>query len=340
MVLDETDFERQLEMAKQAIDALDAQLAMLKVDEASSAQALKLAEEDARLARNDVERAEQAARDGAAKEREVDRVRQAAILAERARVGAQEACSKIPARRAALEADRARQEASLKVAADSLARCRIESPLDGILQVADKEVGEMVMPGGRVARVVSPAKLEVPILLPASARPFIKVGDPVDLRAERDHAAAVRSSIVRIAPEDDPATRTFAVYAEIAEIVEGASIAPGTFVEAQIECPSPEPRTVVPRRAVSEGRAMQVVDGRVRITPVEVEFGLSGLQPQTGLPDSEWVVLRDPLPANALLVLDASRRIPDGTAIAPERSAPASARVGEPALRPSPEGGR
>lgn len=331
--LDESDFRRQLEIAGQAIDAIDAQLAMLDVDERTARESLRLAESDAAIVRADVKRAEEAEREGAAKEREVDRVRQLAIAADRAVVAAREASEKIGPRRAALNAERSRQAAARDLAKDSLDRCMVRSPIQGVLQNAGSEIGEMVTVGMPVGRVVNTARIEVPALMPASARPLVAVGNALRLTPDRDGAGAVDATVTRIAPEDDPGTRTFTIYAEF-DAVE--SIAPGTFVQVEVVHPSTEARTVLPRRAVSEGRIMVVRDGRVHVTPVEVEFGLAGLRPETGIPDSEWVVLREALPAGSTVVLDASRQIPDGTAIAaepPRAGAPAGTPAGSEAGR-------
>jgi multidrug resistance efflux pump len=330
--LDDTDFRRQLEITRQNIDAVTAQLAILDVDERTIAESLVLAEADARLVRADVERAEAALREGAAKEREVDQLRQALIAADRALVMAREARDKIEPRRLALRAERARLEASREVAQDAVDRSVIRSPMEGVLQHADKEIGEMVAMGAPVARVVDPSRLEVPLLLPASARPLVAVGQPVLLKPDRAGVGTVDARVTRVAPEDDPATRTFAVFAEIAA---SEAIAPGTFVEASILCDAGAPRSVLPRRSVSEGRVYVVRDGRVHLTPVEVEFALTGLKPETGLPDSEWLVLRDALPSGSQVVLDASRQIPDGTAIAaqPPGGTPAKASAASPEVR-------
>jgi membrane fusion protein (multidrug efflux system) len=320
--LDESDFRRQLEMAGQAIDAIDSQLAMLEVDERTAAEALRLAEADAAIARADVARAESAEREGAAKEREVDLVRKLSIAAERSVLLAREASQKIAPRRSSLQAERSRQEAVRQLASDSLDRCAIRSPIDGVLQSADKEIGEMVGVGSPIARVVNTSRIEVPALLPASARLLAAVGHTLLLMPDREGAPTLETKVTRVAPEDDPATRTFTIYAEI----DGSSaLPPGTFVEVSLVSPSSDRRTVLPRRSVSEGRVYVVERGRVHVTPVEVEFSLTGLQPDTGLPDSEWLVLRESLPPGTQVVLDASRQIPDGTAIEAERPASASA---------------
>lgn len=309
--LDDSDFQRQLSIADEAIKALDAQLGMLALDETSLRRNLELSDEDARLAKDDLDRVRAAAAQDAAVAREVDRARGAAILAERAVIAARDALEKLPLRRAALVADRARQESSRELARLSLERSTIVSPMAGVVQFAELDVGEMAAPGVRVARVVDPSRVEIPVLLPASARTSVAIGDRVVLRADRAGAEAVEARIARIAPEDDPATRTMTVFAE----GDGSrALAPGSFVEAEVSARAAGPRTVVPRRAVSGGRILTVRDGIVRGVAVIVEFAFSGT-PAPTLPDTEWVVLAEPLPAGTLIVLDGSRRIAEGAPV-------------------------
>lgn len=318
--LDAADFARQLDMASNTLAAIDAQLALLDVDEATATESVRLSEEEAALARADLARVEEAMRNDAAMAREVDRFRQARIVADRLLMLAREAAAKVPARRAALTAERERQVSARELAERDLGRCVVRSPIEGILQVADKEVGEMVQPGMRVARVVGTEGVEVPLLLPASARPHLAVGNVVSLRPDRDGAAPIAAHVARIAPEDDPLTRTVAVYAES----DDANIAPGSFVEAEVASKESEVRTVLPRRAVSGGRVLEIVNGRVRAVPVEIEFGLTGLVPETGLPDTEWVVLKELLPRGTSVLLDASRQLPEGSAVVAVSSAEAA----------------
>jgi len=318
--LDDSDFRRQLAMADEAIKAIDAQLSMLDLDERSLARALELAEEDARLAQDDLGRVRSAAEQQAAQAREVDRARAAAILSERALVAAREAVNKLPIQRAALHAEKARQESARELARFAVERSVIRSPIAGTIQTAQLDVGELAAPGVVVARVVDPAAIEIPVLLPALSREFVRVGDRAVLRADRAGAQAIEARIARIAPEDDPATRTMTAYAEAPG---SAQLAPGVFVEAEVAATSPEIRTLVPRRAYSGGRIVVVRDGVAHALAAEVEFTYTGpLSP--ALPDTEWVVLREPLPPGTLVVLDGSRRIREGapvTAIRPGQGA-------------------
>ncbi|MBL9149235.1 MAG: HlyD family efflux transporter periplasmic adaptor subunit [Phycisphaerae bacterium] len=311
--LDRADFEQQLSMATKTLATIEAQLDLLVVDERTANESVGLAEDEVKLARLDVQRAEDALARDAAMAREVDRLRQGLILAERNAMLAREALSKVPARRAVLEAERDRQASARDIAQRNLERCSVRSPIDGVLQTAEKDIGEMVQQGTRVARVVAPRGVEVPLLLPSSARPFLAVGSPVFLRPDRDGAATIEGHVARIAPEDDPFTRTVAVFAE----TDDAGVAPGGFVEAEVAAVVDGNRTVLPRRAVSAGKVLEVIDGRIQARSVDIEFGLTGLVPETGLPDTEWVVLREKLAPGTTVVLDASRQLADGLAIRP-----------------------
>lgn len=316
VTLDESDFRRQLNISEEAIKGIDAQLSMLALDESSLRRALELAEEDAQMATNDLERVRKAASQDAAVAREVDRARGAAILSERALIAARDASQKLPLQRAALLAERARQEAARDLARLSLERSVVRAPMAGVVQTAPLDPGEMAAAGALVARIVDPRQLEIPILLPAQARPFIRVGDRVSLRADRAGATSVEARVARIAPEDDASTRTMTVYAEASG---SDAIAPGSFVEAEVAASDARPRTLVPRRAISGGRILVVRDGLARGVPVEVEFGFSGQLAPT-LPDTEWIVLKEPLPTDALVVLDGSRRIREGAPVVPVRT--------------------
>jgi multidrug efflux pump subunit AcrA (membrane-fusion protein) len=314
--LDDSDFRRQLAMADEAMKAIDAQLAMLDLDERTIARALELAEEDAKLADDDLGRVRRAAEQDAARAREVDRARGVAILAERAVLAAREAVQKLPIQRTALRAEKARQDAARGLAQLAVERSTVRAPIAGTVQVAQLDVGESAAPGVLVARIVNPARIEIPILLPSQARQFVHAGDAVTLRADRSGSEPVAARVTRIAPEDDAVTRTMTVYAETAG---SAQLAPGSFVEAEVAATTVEPRTLVPRRAVSAGRIFIIRDGVARGVPVEIEFASTG-KFAPALPDTEWLVLKETLPKDALVVLDGSRRIREGAPVVPVRA--------------------
>ncbi len=326
LVLDDSDFRRQLQITDEALAAIDAQLALLAIDETTATDSVKLAEDDARFAHADIERAESARRDLALNDREVDRLRQIAIAADRSLIMARETRQKLPARKLLLNAERARQVSLKELAQLNVDRCRIESPLVGVVQIADREIGEMVQSGARVARVVGLDKLEVEILLPASARESLRLGDIASILPDRAEARPFEARISRIAPEDDPLTRTMSAYAEISptpnsESRPRAGLSPGLFVTAEIACAATGVRTLVPRRSINEGHVLLVEGGRVHLHEIAVDFYLTGAPEGAPIDDREWAALRTALPAGTIVVLDGSRRLSDGARVVGETAA-------------------
>lgn len=309
--LDDSDFKRQVTIANESLRGIEAQLALLALDASTLERTAALAAEESALAAADLERVRTAFSNGAAQPREVDRARSAAIAAEKQLIAARDAYEKLPLRRTALLADQARQTAASELAQLSLERCIIRSPIAGVVQRADLELGEIAAPGVLVARVIDPSAIEIPILLPALARAIVHVGDSVRVHADRANAVWVDALVTRIAPEDDAATRTMTIYAEAAG---SEQLVSGAFVEAEVAAASKEMRTLVPRRAINSGRITMIEDGIARNREVEVEFAVSGVLAPP-LPDSEWVVLKSALAPRTMIVLDASRRVSEGTPI-------------------------
>jgi len=58
-------------------------------------------------------------------------------------------------------------------------------------------------------------------------------------------------------------------------------------------------------------------EGLVRGLAVEPWFDVRGAFPATGLPDRDWVVLRDPPPVGTRIVLTPGRRTADGLRVVP-----------------------
>lgn len=320
--LDARDFRRQAEIAGETLAELDAQSARLDVEEASARRRADLAEQDVALARQELVRTERALSEGAAVEREVERARQALLGAERLEVQVRQDLDTFESRRRSLAAQMEIQRASKRLAEQNLARCEIRSPLDGILAAVDAKVGESVSPGRRVARVVNLEAIEVPLMLPASARPWVAIGDTVSL--ERDAGGGRRwdAAVARISPIDDPVSRTFTVYAELVQDPDdGDLLVPGVFVLGRVACGEAEPRIVAPRRAVRNGQVTLVEEGLTRPREVGVEWTFEASLPRFGLPDTQWVVLEEGLPEGSLLMLDGNRTIAPGTAVRPVAAA-------------------
>jgi len=316
--LDDSDFLQQVEISTQAISNIDAQLTRLAVEEQSWTQRAQLAGHEVRLAAAEYERIREALARDAARQREVDVAQRALLAAQQAEVATREELDKIAPRRASMNAQRAREEVNVRLARLNVERSRILSPLDGVLEHVDVDVGENLTVGQRVARVVSLRRIEVPLLLPASARQFVSVGDDVTLLDAGASAQTWPAKIARIAPTDEQTTRTMSVFAEVSQSEQSAAILPpGRFVRGMVQSSATEMRWVVPRRALSGERVLMINNGRVQSRSVEVDFNLQADFPSLGLTDQQWVVLKHPLPENSLIVLDGSRALAEGAEVVP-----------------------
>lgn len=316
--LDDTDFLRQVEIATHAIDDLDAQLEQLRISTRSWSDRLELAQEQVALARAEMDRVSEAFGRGAAKQREVDQARTALLNAVREETAAREESDKLVPRRSSLEAMKAGQEAQLELARLNVDRCRIVSPLTGVLQSVDVEVGENLAVGQRVARVVDLSRIEVPLRIPSAARSSLRIGDEVILRPAGDGRDQWLSKVARISPDDDRGTRTMAVYAEVRQNPKSPDgLAPGRFIRGIVSSFSNAPRWIVPRRALSGNRIQLINDGRVAGREIDIDFEIESEFRQLGLPDVQWVVLSQTLRDGDLVVVNASRMMAEGLAVQP-----------------------
>jgi RND family efflux transporter MFP subunit len=304
-------------MAEQAIRALDSQAALLDAQERAALASAELARADRDLAATDLARVEKAAADGAAQPREVDRARQALIAASRAAVIAEDAVAQIAPRRASLAAERASNQSTLELARLSADRCNVVAPIDGVVQTADLEVGESVAPGQKIARIVNLEKIEIPLRIPASSRALAPVGAKAIVTARAD-GRVFAGTVARVAPEDDPNSRTATVFIEIAQSADRTDVlAPGAFVEAKILTGGSAPRIAVPRRSIRDESIAVVESGRVRMRRISIDFPFAGTPDGAELADIDWAVLADELAPGALVVIDGSRSLVEGQVIEP-----------------------
>jgi RND family efflux transporter MFP subunit len=338
--LDAGDFVRQVEIAREAIRAIDAQVAVIETQARAARETAELVGREKEIAARDLERVEAAAREGAAQAREVDLARSALIQASRASVAAEDAVASIPPRLRALAAQKAVEEARLKLAESSAERCAIRAPIAGTLQLAELEIGESVAPGQTVARVVDRSRIEIPLRIPASLRALAPVGARAEIVVRAD-SRRFAGEITRVAPEDDTATRTATVFVELAQDAAGPGtqpLAPGAFVEARIGSGRPAPHTLVPRRAIRDDFILVVENGRVRPHRISVDFAHSDPVPASGVADVDWAVLAEPLPAGALVVLDGSRSLAEGQEVVPVKPGESTAADANPDASPSDAG--
>ncbi|MEM1108177.1 MAG: efflux RND transporter periplasmic adaptor subunit [Planctomycetota bacterium] len=321
--LDKSDFDRQLEIAKQRIAELDAALSQLDVEEKRIADRLALEASDVAVARSDFDRQTRFRERNVGNQQDLDNAQRNLINAQRSQLLTQQEADLIGPRRRSLEAQKASQQSQVNLAELSQQRTTVLSPIDGVIQAINVEVGENLTAGQTIARVVAPSPVEVPIQLPASALGSVGVGDGVNLRPTSGAVSLIdragwSTSLSRINPAQDPMTRTLTVYADLSAD-DGSKLlpVPGMFLEAIVSVARSDERFVVPRRSIRQGRVQVVRNGEVISRPVDVLFNLSGPQPKFGLNDEQWAVVGDSLNDGDLVVVNAASQIADGTLVEP-----------------------
>lgn len=315
--LDDSDFRQQVIRAEQALAIAKSEQAMLTIErEAADARAL-LALDDQALAEAELARIQDAFDRGGAKQREVDQIRQKLIAVTSASVNATEIADRLPAREEQSASTVTSRSADLELAKKDLSRCKVLSPIDGVIQNIDVRVSEHVQKGSRIARVVHSDAMEIPLRLPSFARSHVNIGDKVSLRSAGFGHRNWEARVSRVAPEDDTETRTMVVYVDIEQDPAGADrIPPGLFVRAEIISSSnARQRWVVPRRAIHDDRVMVVKDSVLRSIPIKIAYSITGELEEFALPDHDWAVLETALSTGDLLVVDPGGSLRDGMSV-------------------------
>ncbi|MEX2213872.1 MAG: HlyD family efflux transporter periplasmic adaptor subunit [Phycisphaeraceae bacterium] len=329
VLLDDSDYLKQRAIAKEKLDDLQAQLTTLDIEEKRLKERIAIDEMEVQIASNELKRVEDVFKGAAGKPRELDAARQSLLIVERGLLQSREMLDKFPPRRLQWQAALNTQQQQYELADLNVKRCRITSPIDGVIQSIDVEIGENVALGQRVARVVNPAKIEVAVQLPAAARHQVLVGSTVELQSSSDSKLLCEAKVRRLSPEDDAATRTMTAYIEVDQTERlkatgpGATdqlITPGQFLSATAWSDQVEMRWVVPRRSIRTGRIMVVEEGLVRSRVVAIDYLSEKKLPEFGLPDDQWAVLlknAQPLKEGELVIVNASIAVRDGDHVTP-----------------------
>ena len=315
--LDDVDFQQKVIRAGLALETAKAERSLLIVERDAAEQRSELANKDRALALSELDRVRNAFERGAAKQREVDIALQKSNTTETASVNAEELANRFPPREEQADASIASQTAELVLAQENLRRCKVLSPIHGVIQEIDVRVGEHVGNGKRIARIVDSSTLEIPLRLPSYARAHVNLYDPVLLRSAGFGKRYWSAKVSRIAPEDDSQSRTMVVFVDVDQNpTSSRRIPPGLFLRGEVENASAiVPRWVVPRRALRDDRVLVVRDEILRSLPVVVEYSITGEIDTLGLPDQDWAILETPLQDGDLVVVDPGGSLRDGMSV-------------------------
>ena len=314
--IDATDYEQAVRSAEQRVAALEAQIEGIDVRRIRLSQRIELAQEEVSVEEKNLERARELVVRGAGNSTDVENRLAAFNRAQRLLTALEQEVDLLPIERTQLTAQFELERANLRVAEENLVRTTIRSPIDGMLQDVFADTGELLNVGTPVARVVDPARLEVPLRLPLSATETLVMGDRVDLAPDGPIEAGWAGAVSRIAPEADAGTRSMTAFVEVVQDLEPAFresrpapvagdpvLLPGQFLVGRVFTGAREPRIVVPRGAV-DGDTLYIarsiteqgngVDDLVeRAVPIEVRVlhHIEASFPELHPTETQWAVL-------------------------------------------------
>ncbi len=260
---------------------------MLDADLAQANAALREAEAGAQLARANLARGQDLARQQFISAMQLDELRAARTQSE-ARLGTARANRDAIALR--------RSFADLR------------APADGIISKRLVQAGQVVGAGQELLRLIKDGRLEWRAELPSNQLGRVKPGDLVQLAA--GDGATVQGRVRAVSPGVDATTRTGTIYADLPD---AAGLQPGTFLEGRIDTGRAQ-ALAVPAAAVvvRDGFAtVFVVDGG-KARAVRIEQGGR---------DDGFVEVRNGLKAGAQVVVDGAGFLGDGD---PVRVVPAA----------------
>ncbi|MDZ7586011.1 MAG: efflux RND transporter periplasmic adaptor subunit [Thiobacillus sp.] len=167
---------------------------------------------------------------------------------------------------------------------------RITAPMAGLIVVRDAEVGDTVVPGSPIFRMVDTRTLWVAARIDESVVGQVEVGQPATIRLRS--GKEVPGEVARINRQSDAATRELEVDVAFREIPERFAI----DQEAAVVIHAGEEKgVVIPASALfQQGRAFGVLvaaNGRAGFRPV-----------RTGATDGERVIVREGLKADETVI--------------------------------------
>jgi len=269
--IDPRDYQHQISQLTEQIEATKAQLEQLDLEEANSKKVLAIAEREFRIASDEFDRVLALWKEKTAAKRERDQAQAALFRAERILEQSQFKLQSIKPRRQALQANLRSFRSQLEVARLNLQRCAVQAPFDGQIVAINGEVGQTVQPGFVLAVLTDPLQLEIPVELPASARPLVSRQAPASIEPETGQHGQWRGHVARLDAEIDPTSRTFKAYVEVDDPQTGALLVPGAFVRVTILGPTYADALAVPRSALRSNKVFVASDGRAQRRMIDVK---------------------------------------------------------------------
>lgn len=135
-----------------------------------------------------------------------------------------------------------------RLARKNLDDCRLYAPYSGVIAEKTMEVGQNVMPGVAVAKLVTADELKVKIAVPESEISDVKVGQEADIRVSALNGCQFTGVVVEKGVVANPLSRSYEVKMRIKDAPKG--LMPGMVTEVVLRGADAEAQYIVPARVV------------------------------------------------------------------------------------------
>lgn len=299
--LDPVDVNSVLLSRQNTALAIESEIQGLDIELHSLNERIELGDDELAIEQRMLDRFNEAQTRGGANPMDVDERQSKVRRLEREIASIRQQILLIDTRKARLTAQLGDARAQIRRAEEDVARATVRSPLTGVVQRIEVEVGELVASGAMIARVVDLRTIEIPLRLPVSSAQSVRVGDRVEVRSDGFSGGRWDGSVARIAPEADATRRTITVYAVVRQRVEsdgslGTLLLPGQFVTARVFSAVSDMHVIVPRSSLDGDRVLALessVDGGfvARSMPVTIDFLFSGSFPALHPLETQWAAI-------------------------------------------------
>jgi len=286
--IDDRQYRRQLDKDLGLLAEVEAQLARLDVEHANVQRLIETAEAQVRITRDEHERLNRLHEKNLASKKEWDFARLAYHTQLRELQGYQNQRDLIPARRAELFAVREARRADVELAKIACERCTIVAPPAGndrsehqrggstsspVWQIERVmvEVGDRVQIGSEILRMMGTRYIEVPVELPLSARPEIRLQVRCTLTMDSMPGAKWEAFVARLSPAADTHSRTFTAYLEVDNQQQETPLVPGYFLTGHVTGPTLRQVLAIPRGAILTNQVFVAKGGEVHLRHVRVD---------------------------------------------------------------------
>lgn len=269
--IDDRRYVQALEQRIALADADRARLDQLDVEAANLSRLIEIAGREVRVRHDEERRLAALFEGGNAGKTEYDLARLAYDRLLREKVTLQNQLDLIEPQRRQLTASLHGRNADIEAARIDVHKCRIVAPFDGQIDELSVEIGETVRPGGTIASVIDPMRIEVPIEVPVSARPRVEVGAAVQLLADSMPGLRWSGAVARGSPDADEQSRTFRAYVEVDNRRQKTPLLAGYFLRAEVAGPTLEGAMLVPRGAILDDHVYVAAQSHARRRRVAIE---------------------------------------------------------------------